>query len=276
MIHIHQVAGTPQTVDSAARVVGTARPGQCIWAFINGILCTKKEALEAATIISKMAGGERVLSMPNDTWKMFIDFCRCIILKTSIDTPIIHRAINFVRYLLALEKEEHVPIIIFAHSQGAIILEHTLKLIEPSKAERLRIFTFGGGSFIAPGNSHPDSHNYASAADPICLLGSPNLQPLALRRYYAYKEGLNDSQMMQSWAFQDAILQLDSIDPKVVKRCTKEKIRQYKDEFERIGNLTILDPDPNSQWNHEFINDCYQMTVQKIVQKYREPHGKQS
>lgn len=212
--------------------------------------------------------------MPNDTFGREIDIGNCIILKASIDTPIIQRAVNFIRYLTALGKEEHAPIIIFAHSQGAIILERALKLIKQSDAHNFRIFTFAGGSFIAPGNGHPESHNYASAADPVCLIGSPNLQLLALRRYYAYKDGLTDSQMMQLWASQEAIFQLDSIDPKVVKKYTEEKIRQYQDEFRRINNLTILDPDPKSRWNHEFFSDSFQMAIQEIVQRYRKQHVK--
>ena len=52
-----------------------------------------------------------------------------------------------------------------AHSQGAIITEHALEILSKKEREQLIIFTFGGGSFIAAGKSHPDSHNYASAAD---------------------------------------------------------------------------------------------------------------
>ncbi len=273
MLHVHQLAGKSQNIDSIARAVGSVRPSQCIWAFINGILYTKEEALEAATRISTMAEGERVLTMPNDTRNIGIDFAECILLKTSVGTPIILRAVNFVRYLIALEKEEQAPIIIFAHSQGAIILERALKVIEPSEAKRLRIFTFGGGSFIPSGNSHFDSHNYASAADAVCRLGSPILQLLALRRYYAHKAGLIDAQMMQQWASQDAILQLDSIDTKVVQKYIEERIKQYQNELERISNLTILDPDPGSQWKHEFISACYQKVVQEIVQKYRKMYA---
>jgi hypothetical protein len=250
------------------RVVGTQKKGQCIWAFINGIFNTKEDALEAATQISSMAGGERVLSMQNDT-RWLLDLGDCVILKTSFDVPVINRTVKFLQYLLTLEEEEQSPIILFAHSQGGIILEHALELLKPNIAERFRIFIFGGGSFIAAGKSHSDSHNYASAADFVCLMGSPNLQTLALKRYHALKEGLTDAQMIHDWSFLDAILELDSIDAKVIQKFIEGRIKYYQDLVSRIINLTILDPDLDSRWKHKFMSDCYQATVQKIINKYR-------
>lgn len=271
-IHLPIVPATKVTSgDTLARVVGTTKTGQCIWAFINGIGNTKKDALEAAERISTMAGGERVLSMQNDT-KGFnggLDWADCLILKASLSLPVIDRTVKFLRYLLVMGKKEKAPIIIFAHSQGGIILDHALGLLKPDETECLRVFTFGGGSFIAAGKSHPDSHNYASAGDFVCLIGSPNLQLFALKRYHAHKEGLTDSQMIQQWSFQDAILLLDSIDLNVIKRFAEERVKYYQDALIRIQNLTILDPDPDSRWKHKFISDCYQTTLRKIIQKYR-------
>ncbi len=260
----------PQDIASFMRIVGTAKLGQCIWAFINGIDNTKEDALKAANNISSMAGGERVLLMQNDTkgFKGSVDFGDCILLKASIELPVIDRAIKFLHYLLTLEKEEGSPIVLFAHSQGGIILEHAIEFLEPNERSHLRIFTFGGGSFIALGKSHSDSHNYASVADYVCLMGSPNLQMLALQRYHAHKEGLTDGQMIHDWAFRDAILELDSIDSDVIKKFAEGRVKYYQDMFARIKNLTILDPDPETRWKHEFASDCYQRTVRQIVQKY--------
>jgi hypothetical protein len=261
----------PQDMTTFMRVVGTAKPGQCIWAFINGIDNTREEALRAANTISSMAGGERVLAMQNDTkgFRGSFDFRDCVLLKTSHELPVIERAIKFLRYLLALEKEENVPIVLFAHSQGGIILEHALEFLGPAERTRLRIFTFGGGSFIAPGKSHPDSHNYASVADYVCLMGSPNLQTLALKRYHAHNEGLTDAQMIHEWAFREAVFELDSIDSNVLTKFAEGRVRHYQEMFARIENLTILDPDPDSRWKHEFASDCYQKTASQIIQKYR-------
>jgi hypothetical protein len=159
-----------------------------------------------------MTKGEQVLSMPNDTIWWPIDFLLCIILKTSADTSIITWTVKFLRYLLTLAKQmaDSLPAIVFLHSQGAIFIEHAIELLSQSERKQLRIFTFGGGSFIPPGKCHPDSHNYASAADFVCRFSSPNLQLLALERYYGYKEGLNDEKIIARLSFKDAIFHLDS------------------------------------------------------------------
>jgi len=49
-IKTHEFALAPSEgkIDSLVRVIGEDKPGQCIWAFINGIDNTKDEALEAA------------------------------------------------------------------------------------------------------------------------------------------------------------------------------------------------------------------------------------
>jgi len=67
-----------------------------------------------------------------------VDFGDCILLKASIELPVIDRAIKFLRYLLALEKEEDSPIVLFAHSQGGIVLEHAIEFLEPTERAHLR------------------------------------------------------------------------------------------------------------------------------------------
>jgi hypothetical protein len=172
-------------INTLARVVGEHRPGQCIWSFINGIDNTKEEALASTELISKATNGERVLCMPNDTILAPIDLIHCLVLKTSSNTPIIPWTVKFLQHLLSVASEENEspPVILFLHSQGAILVEHALKSLSLEEKKQLRIFTFGGGSFLPPGESHADSHNYASAADFVCRFGSPHLQLLALKRY---------------------------------------------------------------------------------------------
>lgn len=262
-------------IDPLVRVVGEKRPGQCLWAYINGIDNTKAEAQESCELISKAAGGEEVLSMPNDTIWGPIDASICIALKTSIDTPMIAWTVKFLRYLLhkAKQEENPPPVIIFAHSQGAIFIEHALKLLSSSEKDNLIIFTFGGGSFITPGTCHPDSHNYASTADYVCILGSPNHQLLALERYHERKKGLSDEKIAAKFAYGDAMLHLDSTDPRIMNAFIAARTTYYEKEFFAIRNLTILDPDPDSRWKHKFKSDCYQRAMQAQVKKYQKSHG---
>ena len=42
---------------------------------------------------------------------------------------------------------------------------------------------------------------------------------------------------------EDAMLHTDSINPQVIKAYAKQRIKYYENEFSKISNLTILDPD---------------------------------
>ncbi len=256
-------------IATLVRTVGSHRPGQCIWGFINGIGNTKADALHSIEIISAAAGGETVLSLPNDTSWWWIDLLVCIPLKCAIDTFTVTLAVSFFRYLLSLSRQDQVPAVIFVHSQGAIICKHALELLSPSERSELRIFTFGGGSFIAPGKSHADSHNYASAADFVCRLGSPHLQILALESYSAHKKGKSREELIQDLAMRDALLHIDSLDSSIIQKYANERIHYYEQEFEKLSNVTVLDSDFGCNWQHGFENKCYQNVVQSIIKKYQ-------
>jgi len=259
-------------IDTLIRVIGKEVDHQCIWGFINGVSNTQDKALASAELISKATKTEMVLSMPNDTAFLGLkDGAACILLKLGIDTPIVQWAAKFFRYLLKKSDDSafHPPVVVFAHSQGAIISEHALELLKTSEKNRIRIFTFGGGSFIAPGKCHPDSHNYASAADLVCSLGSPNLRFLAMQIYLGNKEGKSQEQVIYQLAFQDTMLHLDSTNLKVFETYLKQRINNYNQEALPLANVTILDPDIDCKWKHEFKSHCYQKEVQKIIDKYK-------
>jgi hypothetical protein len=271
-IKLYEAILPPSTgkIETLVRNVGEKKKGQCIWGFINGIDNTKEEAIKAATRISEAAGQENVLTMPNDTSFLCIkDGLVCFALKFLGDTSIIEWAAKFFRYLLSLSDQDntHPPVIVFAHSQGAIISEHALELLSKKEREKLIIFTFGGGSFIAQGKCHPDSHNYASAADFVCSMGSPNLQYLALQKYFGNKEGKSIKEVIYHMSFYDAMLDLDSTDPEVMEAYIKQREKYYEKELSKIENITVLDPDP--KWRHKFESSCYQNAVLGLIKKYQ-------
>lgn len=257
-------------IDTLVRIVGEQRPHQCIWGFINGIKNSKEAALESATLISNAADGEAVFSMPNDSQAGgIIDGLACFVLKLCIDTPVVKLAVKFFKYLLMLSEQDssRPPVIIFAHSQGAIISEHALEFLTPKERQQIHIFTFGGGSFIDTKKCHSDSHNYASAGDIIARVGSPNLQILALERYYGFKEGLTEKQIIHKLATNDAMLHLDTLSAQIFESYISQRIKYYEQQFIEIGNVTVLDA--GSQWEHGFNNHCYQKIVITIIKKYR-------
>ena len=258
-------------IDTILRIVGEKKENQCTWGFINGVWNSRDAALESAQLISDIAEGEQVFSMPNDTSDKGSDLAVCFILKCNVNTPVVQVTAKFLRYLLYLSDQDRSdkPIVVFAHSMGAIICEHALELLKHEERQKLRIFTFGGGSFIAPGKCHPDSHNFASAKDLVCLLGSPNLRTLAMKRYIGLKEGLSIEQILSQIAQEDTILYLDTTDANVIQTFENQRKKYYREQLKIIENVTILDPSPGLE--HSFCIDCYQKVIESLISDYRNP-----
>lgn len=57
------------------------------------------------------------------------------------------------------------------------------------------------------------------------------------------------------------------IDSHVHERYTQERCKFYRSEFEKISNVTVVDP--GSMWEHSFKNESYQNIVLEKIEKYR-------
>ena len=265
-IHLPKKSVFSDQDESLIRIIGAYRKGQVVWGFINGIWNIKEEALESAQLISNIANGAQVFSMPNDTLGKGADWGVCIKLKMNVDTMIIKNAISFFRYLLEVASKEdyEVPIVIFAHSMGAIIAEHALEYLSHDERVKLRIFTLGGGSFIQPGKCHPESHNFASGKDIIAFFGSPVLQTLALKKHFGLKAGLDEKQMIENWIDEDSEFYLDSKQEETVLNFQGQRRKWYRDHLDILRNVTILD----GSYDHLLSSDHYQKILKSIIEKY--------
>jgi hypothetical protein len=265
--------------ETICRTIGEKKTGQCIWAFINGISNSREDALKSAQLISDAAEGEQVLSLPNDRsiWTLG-NLITAIAQKGLLGTAVVNLAVRFFRHLINLSDEDtaHPPIIIFVHSQGAIIAEHALEHLKDEERKKLRIFTFGGGSFISTHKCHPDSHNYASASDLISQGGAPNQQNLALALYHGAKKGESQETVINRLALRDAILCFNSHEDALVSTekfetwIQKRKV-YYVNEIQKL-EITILEP--GCHLEHSFKNNCYQNVVQVLVGRYRKKSRK--
>lgn len=111
--------------------------------------------------------------------------------------------------------------------------------------------------------------NQCIANDLVCRLGSPRLQILALEDYTARKKGRSREELIQNLAIRDSLLYIDSLDSSIIQKYAKERIRYYEQEFEKLSNVTVLDPDFGCNWQHSFENKCYQNAIQSIIKKYQ-------
>lgn len=127
----------------------------------------------------------------------------------------------------------------------------------------------GGNSAIILLKCHPDSHNYASAADLVCSLGSPNLRFLTMQIYLGNKEEKSQEPVIYQLAFQDAMLDLDSTNLKVFETYLRQRIKHYNQEIAHLANVTILNSDTDCKWKHEFKSDCYQKKVKSKIDEHQ-------
>jgi hypothetical protein len=56
----------------------------------------------------------------------------------------------------------------------------------------------------------------------------------------------------------DALLHIDSLDSSIIQKYANERVHYYEQEFEKLANVTVLDPDFGCNWQHGFDNKCYQ------------------
>lgn len=160
-----------ETFKEAIREAGKRRAGQCIWGYINGIWNDERIAKHSIDLISSLTSGEKVFSLINNSQGKIKDLLECHRLCHS--SPIVKLAAKFFEFLIYLSEREgeNSPIILFVHSQGALIANLALDLLEEKRAKKLRIFAFGASILLETNKAHPDSHNYIGEADLIPRLG---------------------------------------------------------------------------------------------------------
>jgi hypothetical protein len=258
--------------EKAIRDVGDKKEGQCIWGYINGVWNTPEDAIDSANLISSLAENEQVFYLINNTKGKVKDIFECGRQKLCKDTTIVKFAAKFFELLIQLSDREtdKPPVIVFVHSQGAIIANLALDLLSQANRRRIRIFAFGGGSLIAPGKAHDETHNYISEADIIPRVGSIQLAQLIIRRHE--KQGLSEAEIIDCLVSEDADYYLETTETQAVAAFYRERKKFYQEEFSKISNVSVLEQSIDATcgyWEHSFVVPCYQKKLKEIIQLYR-------
>jgi len=263
--------GTEKEFKDAVKEVGEIKEGQCIWGFINGIFNKSIRAQESATLVSNMAGGEHVWYLVNDA---FIGSSGdAIAQKKGHETKTIKLCIQFFKMLADLSEHSpstvKPPIVVFAHSQGALIANMALSRLPTTIRQHIRVITLGGAALVSPDISHPESHNYFSAGDLVPRLTSCGLALFLLELHEGTKSGLTTPQIIAQMIQDDTDIYMTSQDEKAVKAYWEERQKYYEDKLHSVRNVTVLDESRSGTWEHAFINPIYQDVLKKIIQRYR-------
>lgn len=266
--------GEETEFENAIRDIGNKKNGQCIWGYINGVWNTDTGATATTKLISNLTGNEQVWSLVNNTKGKIKDLIECGRQKVHLNSAIVKFAAKFFQLLLHLAEEDSTkaPVIVFVHSQGAIIADLALELLSLNECRNLRIFTFGGGSFIPPEKAHEDTYNYTSEADLIPRIGSYKAAKLLLRYYEKQKQGLTEKEIIEHLINEDADYELETTDPKAIEIFRKQRKSYYEKEFAKLVNVTVLDRSQDAtwgHWEHTFEVPCYQRVLKDLIKRFQ-------
>ncbi len=103
------------------------------------------------------------------------------------------------------------------------------------------------------------------------LCCSSTLTNLALRRYESQKNGLTLDKLINTLIEEDIDTELETLNPKTILTFSLQRRNYYLAEFEKISNVTILDPSEDAtfhRYEHELASPCYQRIIHEIIKKY--------
>jgi hypothetical protein len=263
--------GAEQEFKDAVKEIGEIKEGQCIWGFINGILNTSTRARKSAALVCNMTGGEHVWYLSNDA---SIGSCGdAVVQKKGYDTKTVKLCVQFFKMLADLAEQSpstvKPPIVVFAHSQGALIANIALNRLPESIRQKIRVFTLGGAALVSSNISHSESHNYFSVGDLVPRLTSCGLALFLLELHEGVKAGLTAPQIVAQMIQDDADIYMTSQDEKAMKAYWEERQKYYEDKLHSVRNVTVLDEQRSGIWEHAFINPIYQDVLKKIIHRYQ-------
>ena len=273
-IHLNQkdIVGSFENFEDITRDCGAKKNNQCIWAFINGIWNSKDHAMESALKISTYAGGEFVWSLINDTkiWPIG-DVVESLFFKVGLESKVVKMTVKFFKFLLKLSHDEpnHPPVIVIAHSQGAMISELALQHLTRKERQELRIFTFGGWTFIPAEMCHQDSHNYFSPYDLVAKGGSPRIGLFLLQLKEGEKRGLKTTDTIEELITDDQHKYLDTQHPSTIEEFRRQRREYYKELLNTVSNVTLLQESIDGPFEHSFSQGCYQKILEELIKKYQ-------
>lgn len=261
----------PFDYENVLRDTGVYQQGQCIWGYINGIWNGDARAKKNLKMICEMTGDEQICSLINNFFPLGNgSVLEAIKQKLNCDTQIVRFAAQFFRLLINLSNNDpsEPPIVVFCHSQGAIIGNLALDLLSHKERQRLRLFTFGGGAFIPPGKSHCESHNYISIKDRIPQIAEVDAL-MALRLHQGRKAGYTVAQVLEQIVEEDVAVYLDLANSEDINAFSQQRRAMHEHIIQRVANVTVLDQTEAWFCEHSVDTLCYQDKIREVINHYK-------
>lgn len=118
--------------------------------------------------------------------------------------------------------------------------------------------------------TQPEFETLLAEIEKLCgFLRTGNEEFLLLPKIAARIECLDkhEEEIIQRLSYKDAIHDLDCLDSNILEKYIQDRCNHYKNEFEKISTVTVLDS--GALWEHSFNNENYQNALHAIIEKYR-------
>lgn len=247
------------------RESGEHREGQVIWGFINGILNNSENAQNNLTWMVEAVKGERVWGLINETGlTQFGGLPDALSMKIGYNPEIVAIALEYLHFLISQAKKEHhhLPIIVVAHSEGAMIAELAAKQLEPSCRNKIQFWTFGGASFVPAELCHPNTWNFVNQHDLIVRAVSPiDYRIMIIRDQFKDK---NLDFVANLLAQEDMLIEGIDMGP-AYDLWEQEKAKKHRKKLAELCNTKIIYHQRVARYHHSFDEPNYQAKLRELI-----------
>lgn len=262
--------GKPEKVElpdfkDLIRESGEYRKGQVIWGFVNGICNGQQKAVENLATMVKAVKGERVWGLINNTGLIrcggVSDTCS---MKLGLSPEIVNIAFEYLNFLILNAENEscQLPIIVVAHSEGAMIVERAAKRLTSSNQKKIQFWTFGGADFVPDGLCHLNTCNFINQHDLIARAASPVDYRILIIRDQFKDKSLDF--VANFIAKEDMLTEGMDLGP-AYELWEQEKAKKYRRRLDELRNTQIIYRRKGSPPQHSFSDCYYQAKLNELV-----------
>jgi hypothetical protein len=252
-------------IENIIRDGGTYREGQAIWGFINGIINPPYMAKKNLELMIQAVNGEQVWAFINNTGvDKALGFPDALKMECGYSPKIVDTGIDYINFLSDLSENlpEKPPIIIVAHSEGAMIAEFATKKLPVSIRKKIQFWTLGGAGFVPEGSCHQGTCNYINHNDQIVKAASPIDYRILITRDKLKEKNLD--YVANFLAEEDVLVQ--GLDMGTEYKLAKEnKAIRYKKRLDELSNTTVLYNTDKKGIHHGFSDPHYQQKLKELI-----------
>lgn len=194
---------------------------------------------------------------------MFVED-HAVSMTCGLSPEIVNIALEYLNFLI-LQSEQtgiNTPIVVVAHSEGAMIAEHVVRQMELSKRKKIQFWTLGGAGFVPNGICHQNTCNFIKQYDAISRAISPIDYRILIIRDQFCEENLDF--VANFLAKEDLII--EGLDESLAHEFwERERTQKYRKRLDELCNTSIIYHEKESGVQHGFDDHHYQAKLRELI-----------